>query len=108
LLADLVEPFDFVLVDAPPLLADADAAALARACDAVLGVAMPTTMRADIGRSREQLEHLRATLLGSVFIEVSGRRKAGLRTPVSSTRATRESVKHWVKLPRAGHGRTRR
>jgi len=108
LLADLVEPFDFVLVDAPALLADADAAALARACDAVLGVAMPTTMRADIGRSREQLEHLRATLLGSVFIEVSGRRKAGLRTPVSSTRATRESVKHWVKLPRAGHGRTRR
>ena len=108
LLTDLVEPFDFVLVDAPALLADADAAALARACDAVLGVATPTTTRADIARSREQLEHLRATLLGSVFIEVSGRRKKGLRTQVSSARATRESVKQWVKLPRAGHGRTRR
>jgi capsular polysaccharide biosynthesis protein/Mrp family chromosome partitioning ATPase len=108
LIADLVEPFDFVLVDAPALLGDADAAALARACDAVLGVATPTTTRADIARSREQLEHLRATLLGSVFIEVSGRRKKGLRKPVSSARGTRESVKHWVKLPRAGHGRTMR
>jgi Mrp family chromosome partitioning ATPase/capsular polysaccharide biosynthesis protein len=105
LLADLAEPFDFVLVDAPALLGDADAAALARACDAVLAVATPTTTRADIARSREQLEHLRATLLGSVFIEVSGRQKEGLRKPASSAGATREGVKQWLKLPRAGHGR---
>ncbi len=105
-IADLVEPFDFVLVDAPALLGDAEAAALARACDVVLGVATPTTTRAEIARSREQLEQLRATLLGSVFIEASGRQTKGPRKPVSSARATRESVKQWVKLPRAGHGRS--
>jgi capsular polysaccharide biosynthesis protein/Mrp family chromosome partitioning ATPase len=106
LIADLAEPVDFVLVDAPALLGDAEAAALARACDAVLGVATPATTRADIARSREQLEHLRATLLGSVFIEVSRRQTKGLRKPVSSARVTRESVKQWVRLPRAGHGRS--
>jgi Mrp family chromosome partitioning ATPase/capsular polysaccharide biosynthesis protein len=88
LIADLAAPVDFVLVDAPALLRDADAAALARACDGVLAVATPTTTRADIARSREQFERVRATLLGSVFIEVRG-------PPVSSSRSAarkRENV----------------
>jgi len=61
---------DFVLVDAPPLLAVADAAALAPACDAVLVVAAGgTTTRADVLRAREQLECVRATLLGAVLLD---------------------------------------
>ena len=109
LVADLGEPFDFVLVDAPALLGDADSAALAGACDAVLAVATPSTDRADIAQSREQLAHVRATVLGSVFIEVGGQPTKGLRRPVvGSARTARDSVKQWVKLPRTGHGRTMR
>jgi Mrp family chromosome partitioning ATPase len=108
LTADLGEPFDLVIVDAPALLGDADAVALARACDTVLAVATPETTRSNIAQSREQLEHVRATLLGSVLIEVRDRTEEGVRNPVSSARAARESVMEKVKLPRVGHGRSSR
>jgi len=103
---DLGEPFDFVIVDAPALLGDADAAALSRACDAVLAVATPSTTRASIAQAREQLEHVRATLLGSVLMEVGDRRENGDGRPPLSFRVARESVMQRVKLPRVSHGRS--
>jgi len=108
LIADLAAPVDFVLVDAPALLGDADAAALARACDGVLAVATPTTMRADIARSREQFERVRATLLGSVFIEVLGPQERVRRGPFRSAIATQERVEQLVRLPRAVSRRVKR
>lgn len=106
LTADLGEPFDFVIVDAPALLGDADAAALSRACDAVLAVATPSTTRKNIGQAREQLEHVRATLLGSVLMEVGDRRENGAGRPPLSFRIARESVMQRVKLPGVSHGRS--
>lgn len=108
LIADLAAPVDFVLVDAPALLRDADAAALARACDVVLAVATPTTTRADIARSREQFERVRATLLGSVFIEVRGPQERERRRPVRSAIATQERVEQLVRVPRAVSRRIKR
>lgn len=104
LTTDLGEPFDYVLVDAPGLLGDADAAGLARGCDAVLAVATPSTTRTDVAHAREQLEHVRATLLGSVLIDTRGKQENGDRKPGGSAGLTRESVLEKVKLPRAGYG----
>ncbi len=107
LTAEVGEPFDFVLVDAPALLGDADAAALARACDAVLAVATPETTRSNIALAREQLDQVHATLLGGVLIDRIGhgdREETGLRNSVSSALVAGESVMQRVKLPRVGHG----
>lgn len=68
LIEELAASADFLLVDAPPLLADPDGAALAGACDGVLAVARPTTKREDIAQVREQLERVRARLFGSVLL----------------------------------------
>jgi capsular polysaccharide biosynthesis protein/Mrp family chromosome partitioning ATPase len=106
LTADLGEPFDFVIVDAPALLGDADATALSRACDAVLAVATPATTRTNIAQAREQLEHVRATLLGSVLMEVGDRRDDGAGGLPRSFRIARDSVMQRVKLPRVSHGRS--
>lgn len=103
---DLADPFDFVLVDAPGLLGDADAAALARACDAVLAVATPSTTRASVAQAREQLEHVRASVLGSVLIDTGGKESSGSRGPAAPSDLTRENVMQKIKLPRAGHGRS--
>jgi polysaccharide biosynthesis transport protein len=105
LTADLGEPFDFVLVDAPALLGDADAAALARACDAVLAVATPATTRSNIARAREHLDHVRATLLGGVLIERierSDRQESRPGKPITSG----ESVMERIKFARVDHGRS--
>jgi tyrosine-protein kinase len=65
---------DLVLVDTPSLLVDADAAPLVRACDAVLAVAsLQTTTRSQLTQARNQLEYVRARLLGSVLIDASKR-----------------------------------
>jgi len=105
------ESFDFVLVDAPALLGDAGAVALARACDVVLAVATPETTRSNIALAREQLDHVHATLLGAVLIERSersDREETGGPKTFSSARVARESVMQRVKLPRVGHGRSSR
>jgi succinoglycan biosynthesis transport protein ExoP len=60
---------DFVLVDAPPLLAVADAAAFAPACDAVLLVVTGATTRADVSMAQDQLECVRARMLGAVLLD---------------------------------------
>jgi Mrp family chromosome partitioning ATPase len=110
LTAEVGERFDFVLVDAPALLGDADAAALARACDAVLAVATPATTRSDVALAREQLDQVRATLLGGVLIDRSERsdQENGQvpGKPLGSDRVARKSMMQRVKLPRVGHGRS--
>jgi capsular exopolysaccharide synthesis family protein len=60
---------DFVLVDAPPLLAVADAAAFAPACDGVLLVVTEATTRADVSMAQDQLECVRARMLGAVLLD---------------------------------------
>ena len=109
LTAEVGERFDFVLVDAPALLGDADAAALARACDAVLAVATPETTRSNVALAREQLDQVRATLLGGVLIERGERSDQDGQVPgkpLGSDRVTRETMMQRVKLPRVGHGRS--
>jgi non-specific protein-tyrosine kinase len=68
LLADLRGLSDFVIIDAPPLLAVADAAILAASCDGVLFVCDERSVtRKDIARAREQLERTRTIVLGAVL-----------------------------------------
>ncbi len=67
---ELVRDFaDFVLVDAPPLLAVADAAAFAPACDGVLLVVTGATTRGDVSMAQDQLESVRARMLGAVLLD---------------------------------------
>lgn len=71
---NLAATADFVLVDTPPLLVDADAAALLGACDGVLAVAtLPATTSSQLADARNQFDCVRATLLGSVLIEENER-----------------------------------
>jgi tyrosine-protein kinase len=59
-----------VLIDTPPLLAVADAAALAPACDGVVFVSdVRRTTRSNVARAREQLERTRSLVLGAVVLD---------------------------------------
>lgn len=65
LVANLRESVDWVILDSPPLLAVADAAAVARWVDGVLIVVQVGVSTRDAARkSREQLERVGARLLG--------------------------------------------
>jgi capsular polysaccharide biosynthesis protein len=89
-IAELAETADYVLVEAAPLLAVSDAAVLAGACDAVLAVAtLPTATRSEVARAREQLERVRATLLGIVVfdLEHSERLPNGVRAALATVAA---------------------
>jgi polysaccharide biosynthesis transport protein len=67
LVASLRESVDWVIVDAPPVLAVADAAALARLSDAVVMVArIGLSKRDDARAARGQLENIGARILGIV------------------------------------------
>jgi capsular exopolysaccharide synthesis family protein len=67
-LSDLTERFDLVVIDAPPLLPVADAAALAALCDGVLlCVRWGGTPRHDVERSQVILDRARADTLGCVL-----------------------------------------
>lgn len=68
-LARLAGMADFVVVDAPPLLADADAAPLVTACDGVLAVVTTPVSRSDVEQAREELGRIRATILGAVVVD---------------------------------------
>jgi Mrp family chromosome partitioning ATPase len=75
-IAELTASADYVLVDAPPMEADADAYLLAGACDGVLAVAtLATTTRSEVEQASEQFERVRATLLGSVVVDPGQREK---------------------------------
>lgn len=65
---------DFVLIDAAPMLAVADAATVAPACDAVLIVAdAQSTVRSHVIEAREQLRRLQTEVLGAVLVNAPGR-----------------------------------
>jgi capsular polysaccharide biosynthesis protein/MinD-like ATPase involved in chromosome partitioning or flagellar assembly len=92
---------DFILVDTPPLLVDADAPAHVEACDAVLAVAtLPTTTTAQLAEARSQLEYVRAKLLGSVVIDAGrtwGKRRPRVQAMSSSVaRVATEQVQQGV------------
>jgi polysaccharide biosynthesis transport protein len=78
LVKQLRDVADFVLIDAAPLLATADAATLAPACDAVLIVAdAHSGVRARVNEAREQLERVQTPVLGAVLVNAPAN---GLRT----------------------------
>ncbi|MDQ3640713.1 MAG: polysaccharide biosynthesis tyrosine autokinase [Actinomycetota bacterium] len=67
-LDELTKDFDMVLVDAPPLLAVADAMTLAPVVDAVLFVAeAENTSRAAVDLAISQLDQVRAHVIGAVL-----------------------------------------
>jgi capsular exopolysaccharide synthesis family protein len=71
---DLRSLSDFVLVDCAPLLPVADAAAVALACDAVLLVADSRfATRSQVSEARNQLDSMRATVLGAVLLKAERR-----------------------------------
>lgn len=73
---------DFVLIDAAPLLAVADAATVVPACDAVLLVADARSVtRANVMEARQQLDRMNAKVLGAVLVNVHGN---GLKSPLRS------------------------
>lgn len=78
LLAELRERADFVIVDAPPLLAVTDAAILAKAADGALVVVRHgKTPRTQIRRAFDALAHVDAKVLGTVLnmVPTSGPRR---------------------------------
>jgi len=66
---------DFVVVDVPPLLADANATALVTACDGVLPVVTTPASRSEVSGAREEFDRISARVLGSVVIDYQGRRQ---------------------------------
>jgi capsular exopolysaccharide synthesis family protein len=67
-LDELEETFDFVLIDAPPILPVTDAALVARAADGVLLVIGPNSCtRATVMSARQQLDRVGARVLGGVL-----------------------------------------
>jgi capsular exopolysaccharide synthesis family protein len=72
LVSVLRESVDWVILDAPPVLAVADAAALARLVDGVLMVVrIGMSKREDARATREQLENIGARILGAAVWGVS-------------------------------------
>jgi polysaccharide biosynthesis transport protein len=70
-LAELTQDFDFVLVDAPPLLAVGDAMALSTKVDAMLVVTRLGIHRRQLQELARQLQNCRAAILGFIFTDVS-------------------------------------
>jgi len=82
LIAELTERCDLVIVDAPPLLDVADAAAVARATSGVLIVATSGATRADdLAAAAAALRNVDASTIGVVL----NRRSAGRRTRMSAS-----------------------
>ena len=68
ILDQLTSQFDIILIDSPPMLAFADAAVLAPLMDGVLLVLKSGETRlAEVKQSVENLEHVRANLIGLVL-----------------------------------------
>lgn len=68
ILNQLIQAYDYIIIDTPPLDPMADAAILARyATDVILVVRQNTTERAEIDAAVEKLELAKAKILGFVF-----------------------------------------
>jgi capsular exopolysaccharide synthesis family protein len=69
--ASLVEHFDFVIIDSPPVMAVTDASVVAHVASSVLYVVgAEMTSRHAARRALEQLEHARAKFVGAVLNRV--------------------------------------
>src|SRR6478609_3491885 len=74
LVADLVERFDYVLIDAPPLLPVTDAAVLSTLVDgALVVVGADVVEREHVRRALETLEQVNASLLGLILNRVKAK-----------------------------------
>jgi len=83
LLQDLRQSFDFVVIDAPPLLPVSDAAVLAGETDgALLVVRHGHTKRDQVEAAIETLKAVNARLVGSVLTFVPDKRRFGRRKDV--------------------------
>jgi capsular exopolysaccharide synthesis family protein len=72
ILEKLMQGFDTILIDTPPILSVTDAAALTQAVDGVILVAKPgTTKMSDFRQSIETLKAVKANILGVVLNEVN-------------------------------------
>jgi capsular polysaccharide biosynthesis protein/Mrp family chromosome partitioning ATPase len=96
---------DFVVVDAPPLLEDADAAALVSACDGALAVVTIPASRTDVERAHEELERIKATVIGGVVVDhqwAQHERQAAARTePVAQPRPSKQPAVETEKVKSA-------
>jgi protein-tyrosine kinase len=73
-LGEIRNQYDYILIDAPPIGAVADAAVLSTAADGVILVAASGQVKSDfLRRAKEQLEQVNANILGVVLNKVSGR-----------------------------------
>jgi Mrp family chromosome partitioning ATPase len=71
ILRQLSNQFNTIIVDTPPALVVTDAIVLAPRVDGVIVVVKPTvTKRAELRRVIEQLQHVKANLLGVVINDV--------------------------------------
>lgn len=79
-LAELAGRFDFVVIDAPPILPVTDAAVLARATDgALLVTRYGRTRREQVVRAMDDLEAVQARMIGSVLTFVPPKAELELR-----------------------------
>jgi capsular exopolysaccharide synthesis family protein len=77
--------YDYVLLDAPPLLRFADGTLIARLCDGILIVARAeVTDREALVKAREQLERAGASVLGVVLNRMRNPVPAALRPYIST------------------------
>lgn len=71
LISQLKERFDYVIIDAPPLLPVTDAAVLSTTVDGVVVVVgANTTRREELAKSLASLEHVKGSVLGLVLNKV--------------------------------------
>jgi polysaccharide biosynthesis transport protein len=108
LLGELADQADLVIIDSPSVLGAPDAVALAGMVDAVtLIVAAARTDRSQVRRAVEQLDLVRAPLVGTVLNEVApvslARRGAGQPIAHRSTAVSHDaSPREWGALPPMG------
>ena len=101
LLGELLGEADFVVIDAPPLLASADTAALAELGAMILLVAdARATTRAGVRAAVQQLVHVREDLVGCVLDNVG--RPLRLRQPPSPAANTAEPKREPEPMPIPG------
>jgi succinoglycan biosynthesis transport protein ExoP len=90
LIGQLSSTADFVVIDAPPILAGADTGSLAELADLVLITAdAKRTTRTEVDAAMVQIDHVRSKVIGVVLDNVGRRTRApGQRPPVAASRMT--------------------
>ena len=101
LIDDLKEWADWIIIDSPPLLAVADAAAIARWVDGVLMVSRAaTSTRESARKGREMLDKVGAHIVGG-WSGVWARGSAVVRTATAATTGTTTVIPGYPRVARA-------